>query len=163
MKRFTLICMLALTGMIPGLKAQYVTDYKRTADLYFEQKDYYSAAQYYSKALGTFNIKPGEYRPYQVERSGKKKEQKLKDYEQVVYRLAESYRMYNDFGNAEKYYAETVTFDSTVFPWPVTGMGPPCAPTQKKVRTMNVRWSICQLFAADKKTMMTTRRKLIWS
>ncbi len=116
MKKFTLICILALTGVFHNLQAQYVTDYKRTADQYFEQKDYYSAAQYYSKALGTFNVKPGEYRPYQVEHSGKKKQQKLKDYEQVVYRLAESYRMYNDFGNAEKYYGEAVQFDSTLFP-----------------------------------------------
>lgn len=116
MKKFTLICILALTGFTPFLQAQYIYDYKRTADQYFEQKDFYSAAQYYSKALGTFSIKPGEYRPYQVERGGKKKEQKLKDYEQVVYRLAESYRMYNDFGNAEKYYAESVTFDTSLFP-----------------------------------------------
>lgn len=116
MKRFTLICILALTGLLPNLQAQYITDFKRTADQYFEQKDYYSAAQYYSKALGTFSIKPGQYKPYQVDKGGKKKEQKLKDYEQVVYKLAESYRMYNDFGNAEKYYAEAVTFDSTLFP-----------------------------------------------
>lgn len=116
MKRFTLICILALAGLFSSLQAQYVQDYKRTADLYFEQKDFYSAAQYYSKALGTFSVKPGEYRPYQLDKDGKSKQKKLKDYEQVVYRLAESYRMYNDFGNAAKYYEEATNFDAAQFP-----------------------------------------------
>ncbi|WP_173003103.1 OmpA family protein [Chitinophaga sp. SYP-B3965] len=117
MKRSTLILLLVLTGFVNSLQAQtYVTDFKRTADNYFAQKDYYSAAQYYSKALGTFTVKPGEYKPYLLEKDGKTKQKKLKDYEQVVYRLAESYRMYNDFGNAAKWYAEAINFDPVQFP-----------------------------------------------
>lgn len=117
MKRFTLILLLILTGLVNSLQAQtYVTDFKRTADNYFAQKDYYSAAQYYSKALGTFTVKPGEYKPYLLEKGGKSKQKRLKDYEQVVYRLAESYRMYNDFGNAGKWYAEAINFDPVQFP-----------------------------------------------
>ncbi len=116
MKRITLICILALAGLFGPLHAQYIQDYKRTADVYFEQKDFYSAAQYYSKALGTFSIKPGGYRPYQLDKDGEKKQKKLKDYEQVVYRLAESYRMYRDFGNAAKYYEEATNFDPVQFP-----------------------------------------------
>jgi len=33
-----------------------------------------------------------------------------------VYRLAESYRLYRDFGNAEKWYAESTKFDALKFP-----------------------------------------------
>lgn len=117
MKRLTLFLLLIAIGMAGTLHAQqYIYDYKRTADNYFEKKDYYSAAQYYNKALGTFAVKPGEYRPYLVEKGGKTKQKKLKDYELVVYRLAESYRMYNDFANAEKWYAEAVNFDPVQFP-----------------------------------------------
>lgn len=116
MKKFTLILILIAGCSLNALQAQLVYDYKRTADNYFEQKDYYSAAQYYSKALGTFTVKPGEYRPYQLSKDGKSKQKKLKDYEQVVYRLAESYRMYYDYSNAEKWYAEAVNFDPVQFP-----------------------------------------------
>lgn len=114
MKRFTLI--LLLTGIVYAAQAQQIYDFKRTADLYFEQKDYYSAAQYYNKALGTFSITPEEFKPYLIDKNNKNKPKKLKDYELVVYRLAESYRMYNDFGNAEKWYATAVTFNPYPFP-----------------------------------------------
>ncbi len=116
MKRTTFLLLLTLACISGSLKAQYVYDFKRTADNYFMQKDYYSAAQYYTKALGTFTVKPGEYRPYLVEKSTRGKHKKLKDYEQVVYRLAESYRMYHDFGNAQKWYAEASNFDPERFP-----------------------------------------------
>lgn len=80
MKRASLILLLILTSFVGPLQAQtYVTDFKRTADNYFAQKDYYSAAQYYSKALGTFTVKPGEYKPYLVEKNGKSKQKKLKE------------------------------------------------------------------------------------
>lgn len=118
MKRISLILLLVTFCMATALHAQqYIVDYKRTADTYFEKKDYYSAAQYYNKALGTFTVKPGEYKPYQLEQGGKsKKQKKPKDYELVVYRLAESYRMYNDFANAEKWYAQTINFNAAQFP-----------------------------------------------
>ncbi|WP_343700691.1 OmpA family protein [Chitinophaga sp.] len=116
MKKATLILLLIAGCSLNALQAQLIYDYKRTADTYFEQKDYYSAAQYYNKALTTFTVKPGEYRPYQLDKDGKSKQKKLKDYEQVVYRLAESYRMYYDYSNAEKWYAEAVNFDPVQFP-----------------------------------------------
>lgn len=96
--------------------AQYVYDYRHTADIYYNAKDYYSAAQYYSKALGTFRIKPEHVLPYAVSGAGKEKSRKIKDYETVVYRLAESYRHYNDFGNAETYYGQASTFNNPQFP-----------------------------------------------
>ncbi len=116
MKKLTLILLFIAGCSLNSLRAQMIYDYKRTADMYFDQKDYYSAAQYYSKALGTFTVKPGEYRPYQLDKDGKSKQKKLKDYETVVYRLAESYRMYYDYASAEKWYAEAVNFDPVQFP-----------------------------------------------
>jgi outer membrane protein OmpA-like peptidoglycan-associated protein/tetratricopeptide (TPR) repeat protein len=107
---------IALLWIVGTSKAQYVYDYKRTGDIYFEAKDYYSAAQYYNKALGTFKIKPEQILPYTVELRGKESG-KLKDYEVVIYRLAESYRNYYDFGNAEKYYEQVVGFNNNaLFP-----------------------------------------------
>lgn len=97
--------------VVNSLQAQYVYDYKRTGDVYYEAKDYYSAAQYYQRALGTFKINPNEILPYQPGSKGKETG-KVKDYETVKYRLAESYRMYNDFGNAEKYYEEVVSYNN---------------------------------------------------
>jgi outer membrane protein OmpA-like peptidoglycan-associated protein len=107
---------IALLWIVSTSKAQYVYDYKRTGDIYFEAKDYYSAAQYYNKALGTFKIKSGQILPYTVELRGKESG-KLKDYEAVIYRLAESYRNYYDYGNAEKYYEQVVGFNNNaLFP-----------------------------------------------
>lgn len=107
---------IVLLWAVSSVKAQYVYDYKRTGDIYFEAKDYYSAAQYYTKALGTFKIKPEQILPYTVEMQGKESG-KLKDYETVIYRLAESYRHFNDYGNAEKYYEQVVGFNNnTLFP-----------------------------------------------
>lgn len=107
---------IALLWIVGTSKAQYVYDYKRTGDIYFEAKDYYSAAQYYNKALGTFKIKTDQILPYTVELRGKESG-KLKDYEVVIYRLAESYRNYYDYGNAEKYYEQAVGFNNnTLFP-----------------------------------------------
>jgi len=108
---------IAFLWIVSASKAQYVYDYKRTGDIYFEAKDYYSAAQYYNKALGTFKIKPEQILPYTVELRGKESG-KLKDYENVIYKLAESYRHYNDFGNAEKYYEQAVGFNNdALFPF----------------------------------------------
>lgn len=104
----TIVCSLFIFN---SLQAQYVYDYKRTGDVYYAAKDYYSAAQYYNKALGTFKINANEILPYQP--GTKTKETgKIKDFETVQYRLAESYRQYNDFGNAETYYAQVVSYNN---------------------------------------------------
>ncbi len=116
MKRIVYCCLTMLLLGAAAANAQYVYDYRRTADIYYSAKDYYSAAQYYSKALGTFKIKPQEILPYAVAATGKEKSSKIKDYETVVYRLAESYRQYNDFGNAETYYGQASTFNNPAFP-----------------------------------------------
>lgn len=108
---------IALLWSVNYAKAQYVYDYKRTGDVYYDTRDYYSAAQYYTKALGTFKIRPEQILPYKVGNMKGKETGKIKDYETVIYRLGESYRQYNDFGNAEKYYEQAVSFNNnTLFP-----------------------------------------------
>lgn len=115
MKKITLCWLIALLCAVNTVNAQYVYDYRHTADIFYASRDYYSAAQYYNKALGTFKIKPEEVLPYAVAKAGKVSS-KFKDYQTVVNRLAESYRLYNDFGNAEKWYEQAVGFNNPQFP-----------------------------------------------
>ncbi|UYQ92598.1 OmpA family protein [Chitinophaga horti] len=118
MKKITRIWLLLLLIPGPYVNAQYVMDYKRTADNYFESKDYYSAAQYYTRALGGYKSTKLEVKPYLPEKRTPKKGKAFKDHEQMVYKLAESYRMYFDYGNAEKTYAEVLAQPeaTTMFP-----------------------------------------------
>lgn len=111
-----LLLLVACTCMV---KAQYVTDFKRTAELYFEKGDYYTAAQYFEKYLTArqLNMKSGDFLPYafnQKKAGAKKKESN--DYGYTVYKLAESYRLYNDFTNAEHWYGIAVQTDSAAYP-----------------------------------------------
>ena len=116
MKKFIRCWLIILLWSINVVHAQLVYDYRRTADVYYNAKDYYSAAQYYSKALGTYKSPPLHVLPYAVNggvnAAPKERSNKIKDYETVVYRLAESYRQYNDFGNAEIYYGQTVGYNN---------------------------------------------------
>lgn len=115
MKKITLCWLVVFIGIMSSLQAQYVYDFKHTADVFYNSRDYYSAAQYYSKALGTFKIKPEQVLPYTA--SGPAAPTgKLKDYQQVVARLAESYRLFYDYGNAETWYAQLVGFNNPAYP-----------------------------------------------
>ncbi|WP_177192042.1 OmpA family protein [Chitinophaga arvensicola] len=114
MKKITLCWLVVFAGMINSIQAQYVYDFKHTADVFYNSRDYYSAAQYYNKALGTFKIKPEQVLPYTV--GGAPPSGKLKDYQQVVARLAESYRLFYDYGNAETWYSQLVGFNNPAFP-----------------------------------------------
>ncbi|WP_143309634.1 OmpA family protein [Chitinophaga vietnamensis] len=115
MKKITHCWLIVIfTGIISAAQAQYVYDYKHTADVYYNARDYYSAAQYYNKALGTFKVKSEQILPYAVAGAAPPSG-KIKDYQQVVAKLAESYRMYNDFGNAETWYSQLVGFNNPQF------------------------------------------------
>jgi len=110
-----------LLGLIIGctnVQAQFAIDYKRTADVYFARQDYYSAAQYYSKALeDKVDKKKAGFYPYNVEESKRfSKASKVHQYEELVYRLAESYRHYNDYQSAEKWYEQAVQFNNGEYP-----------------------------------------------
>ncbi|MGN8034798.1 OmpA family protein [Chitinophaga sp. 22321] len=115
MKKITLCWLVVFLGIMGAVQAQYVYDFKHTADVFYNSRDYYSAAQYYNKALGTFKIKPEQVLPYTVSGAAAPTG-KLKDYQQVVARLAESYRLFYDYGNAETWYAQLVGFNNPAYP-----------------------------------------------
>ncbi|WP_158563253.1 OmpA family protein [Chitinophaga silvatica] len=115
MKKITLCLLVVLTGIFSSIQAQYVYDYKHTADVYYNARDYYSAAQYYNKALGTFKIKPEQVLPYTIA-GAPAPTGKMKDYQDVVARLADSYRRFYDYGNAETWYAQLVGFNNPAYP-----------------------------------------------
>lgn len=114
----TLICSLIVIGSLQ-VQAQYVSDYKRTANMYFDKGDYYAAAQYYEKYLSVRQKKNNNtdlYKPYLVASASRVDKKDAADYEKVVSNLADSYRMYFDYVNAEKWYAAVVQFDQPSFP-----------------------------------------------
>lgn len=93
--------------------AQYVVNYKRVADTYFENKDYYAASTFYKKALQNNVDSSHVILPYGKERKTKTDEKIISDYEGSVYNLAESSRMYREYADAETYYAIAITFTNT--------------------------------------------------
>jgi outer membrane protein OmpA-like peptidoglycan-associated protein/tetratricopeptide (TPR) repeat protein len=90
-----------------AVHAQFVTSNKRIADVYFQNKEYYAAAEYYKKALQiSGDSLSGFVAPYGFgnkinDAGGSKKE----DYEYNVFQLANSLRLYNNFKDAEQWYA----------------------------------------------------------
>lgn len=91
--------------------AQYVANYKKVADSYFEKKDYYAASTFYKKALKISGDSASVLIPYGGERNPNLATDKGSDeYESSIYNLAESSRMYKEFTDAEKYYAMALGF-----------------------------------------------------
>jgi OOP family OmpA-OmpF porin len=101
-------------------KAQFTYDYLRAADNYYKKADYYSAAQYYEKYLGTAGqkMKKDEYSPYTVPSSAvKKKNEPVSSKQLALYRVAESYRLLHDHAKAATYYEKTLEADAGEFPF----------------------------------------------
>ena len=95
--------------------AQYVINYKKVADTYFENKDYYAASTFYKKALKITGDSTQAILPYGKERKSASDDKVIEDYEGSIYNLAESSRLYREFNEAEKYYAIAITFTNTRF------------------------------------------------
>jgi len=110
MRKILLFLLLAVGGLA---QAQYVVNYKRVADTYFENRDYYAASTFYKKALKITGDSAQAILPYGKERKGTSDEKVIEDYEGAIYNLAESSRMYREFAEAEKYYAIAITFTNT--------------------------------------------------
>jgi OOP family OmpA-OmpF porin len=88
-------------------QAQFVANNKRVADVYFQNKEYFAAAEYYKKALnlkkdstGAFVVVPYGFANKTKEESPKKVEEQ----EYLNFQLAESLRLYNNFEEAVKIY-----------------------------------------------------------
>ena len=104
---------------ILAANAQFTYDYLRAADNYYKKADYYSAAQYYEKYLGTANqkLKTAEYSPYTVATVTEKKNKVPVSSKQLaLYRVAESYRLLHDHAKAATYYGQTVDANAGEFP-----------------------------------------------
>lgn len=100
-------------------RAQFTYDYLRAADNYYKKADYYSAARYYEKYLGTASqkLKKDEYSPYTVPSSAVKKSNVPVSSKQLaLYRVAESYRLLHDHTKAALYYGQTVDASASEFP-----------------------------------------------
>jgi OmpA-OmpF porin, OOP family len=113
------LALLFCSAFAPRVHAQFVADYKRTGDQFFARQDFYSAAQYYVKALENRpepKMVPG-FLPYAI-KEGKhpSKASQIHQYEDLVYRLAESYRHYNDFFSATKWYEQASQFTAGAYP-----------------------------------------------
>jgi len=84
-------------------QGQYVTDNKRIADVYFQNKEYYAAAEYYKKAVFKKDT-AGFLIPFGFENKGKLDRNKKDVYEYSIYQLAESLRLLKNFEAAENWY-----------------------------------------------------------
>lgn len=100
LKLSLLICLL-----YTGVSAQFVSNNKRIADVYFQNKEYYAAAEYYKKSLKLAPDSSGIVVPYSYENKEKTASPKRAEYEYAVYQLANSLRLYKDFRGAEAWYA----------------------------------------------------------
>jgi OOP family OmpA-OmpF porin len=92
-------------------KAQLISDNKRIADVYFLNKEYYAAAEYYKKALQISPDSAGFVVPYAFEKKIEAQQKSRKsDYENAVFQLATSLRLYKNYQDAEKWYAIALNF-----------------------------------------------------
>lgn len=105
-----LIILIAVFFIYISTNAQYVVNYKKVADAYFQNKDYYAASTFYKKALKINSDSSQVVLPYTSENKQNVKDNIIEDYEGSIFNLAESSRLYRNFLEAEKYYAVASTF-----------------------------------------------------
>ncbi|HJT73545.1 MAG TPA: OmpA family protein [Chitinophaga sp.] len=99
-------------------KAQVAYDYLKAADFYYKKADYSSATQYYEKYLAGSRtiVSHAVYKPYTAVQASKKSQAAVSTEQQAIYRLAESYRLLNDYSKAVPWYAEAMEFDKSAYP-----------------------------------------------
>jgi Tfp pilus assembly protein PilF len=92
-------------------RGQFVADYLKAADNYYKKGDYYSAALYYEKYLGSkgSKAKPAEYNPYNVKPVSNAVKGTVPSAQLAVYNLAESYRLLNYPVKAVTYYEQALS------------------------------------------------------
>src|SRR4051812_5741723 len=95
-------CLFAFTAIIcvNMSYAQYAYDYKRSADKFYASGDYFSAAENYEKLLEQKSAKGSTTEPYTVQGKSAKAEAGTANRQDVVYRIAESYRQLNNYAKA---------------------------------------------------------------
>lgn len=94
-------------------QAQTTNDYLRAAEDFFSKGDYYSAARYYERVLeGKGDTSGATFSPYSVSRTSASANRAPRgaSRQQIVYKVAESYRLLNNPVKSEPYYQEAVNF-----------------------------------------------------
>lgn len=92
-----------------GAFAQYDQNPKTFGDQAFKNKNYYEAAYYYKQAAEGLNLAPKSIRiPFQETQTKKVAEPKSSDVNYVTYQLADSYRMYENYLEAEGWYYKII-------------------------------------------------------
>jgi len=99
-KGLLFLCLFAVSA-----KAQFVTNNRKVADVYFQNNEFYAAAEYYKKALQISSDSAGFVVPYGFENKINEESPKRDDHEYCVFQLAESLRGYKNFTDAEQWYA----------------------------------------------------------
>ncbi|PTQ99528.1 WD40 repeat protein [Mucilaginibacter yixingensis] len=102
-KKSTILLSLALLAAPAALFAQYKSDYKEQGDKSFNNKDYYEAAYYYKEAANGMQMTPSAVLPFQSV-AVKKSTDKVPEQIYVAFQLAESYRGYENYLEAEGWY-----------------------------------------------------------
>lgn len=93
-------------------QAQFVSNNKRVADVYFQNKEYYAASEYYKKALQIESDTSGSVVPFGFANKIKEESPKREEYEYCVFQLGESSRHYKNFNDAEKWYEISKDFSN---------------------------------------------------
>lgn len=97
--------------------AQYNTNYKELGDKAYTNKNFYEAAYYYKKSADGLSLTPtGDQIPYQT-KLAKKVKVNPGDANYVAFRLAESYRQYENYLLAESWYNKVLASGAdTIYP-----------------------------------------------
>ncbi len=92
--------------------AQFSVNYRLQGDRAFDNKEYFAAAQYYSAAINGFGTDTALYLAPYSSVITVTKAKNIVDLSYLVYRLAESYRLYNDFTNAGEWYFRAMALNN---------------------------------------------------
>ncbi|RYY61119.1 MAG: hypothetical protein EOO05_07555 [Chitinophagaceae bacterium] len=118
--RSTLFKTAGLVACLLGVSACYSQNQEpsliQEAEKLFEEKNYYEAAQHYEKYLDEGKTNAHRATPFGSRKRGNPETEDKVARQIVVYKLAESYRLYNDYHNAEKWYREASTYKLMSFP-----------------------------------------------
>jgi outer membrane protein OmpA-like peptidoglycan-associated protein/tetratricopeptide (TPR) repeat protein len=111
MKKLSFVLLILIANMAMG----QVKAYKDMADKAYAGKDYYTAAYYYDKAIQEKSTSSkGTVVPYFSSRLTKKQQEQ--QMAQLSYRLAESYRNYHNYVQAEGWYKQVIEKYDEAYP-----------------------------------------------
>ncbi len=96
-----------------NLNAQFVNNYAKAGDDFYQKGDYFSAAVNYEKFLNGAKEKTNQdgYDPYTVTKGSKGDKIKAANRNEIVFKTGESYRMLNNPVKAESFYQEAIKFE----------------------------------------------------